>query len=429
MPRFAAPTRSAITSGPPPVTLPVGDNDENEQPPTLGVALMRRFMAAIKPQSHNNRNEATDTSVPTKPKPARQRKQINIPPRSPWGVVIAAIFGVVFGLIFMTAGGVLGLVLGFVLGFALGWFTLERADHLKRFTRARKFLWDNRWVQMIIAVLNSKGGAGKTLLSAWLSCAIAWVIKRPVLALDANVNAGHTAKRMGMRRESTIMLRAFLRRLADLQSLEQLDDVINWHEETGAAVVSCEPKKDKEAKEDFSQEEFEGGVRVLKQSSHVLVLDMGNGVDHPANKGSVNSASVLVFAGLARSDDSLDDVETTIGQYIDEGHGDKVHEGIIVIVGAPPRKRAAFAKRYGFPVERVFVLPYNLYMRHDKPVRLKKVPLRVKVVLLEILVELVKIVQSHETDTAKASSVALTKEINPQEPQMSNTAEELVSTS
>jgi hypothetical protein len=92
-----------------------------------------------------------------------------------------------------------------------------------------------------------------------------------------------------------------------------------------------------------------------------------------------------------------DDLMNTMNTCIQLGHEQKVKAGIIVIIGKP-RDRKAYADHYNFPVERVFVVPYNRYMKSGSKVSLRKVPLAMRVVLSDILVAIVKAADKVDQD-------------------------------
>lgn len=334
------------------------------------------------------------------------------------------------------------LVLGQWLYPLTGWDWLTRRSNRERFETASKSVWDLRHVQKIFAVVNSKGGSVKTSTTVYLGKLHAYIIKQSIVALDANVNSGHTAKRMGILREATLQLRTFIRAVdkglkdatKGLQNLPQLLDQIEWEPETGLGVIASE----KASNANFSLKSFKIALLWLKDKVHSVWCDLGNGIMTPSNVGSVDLADTLIYPGLVSSGDSLDDIFSTQQRYIERGYEVKVRNGIIVIVGVrrflpsviKPRTeeekaklaageevkdrsglhftlhgvRKAFAEYYDWPLEQLFVVPRNHYMKRDKPAKLGRLPLRVKVVLAEALVAALRAdVVGTETGTAQDS--------------------------
>lgn len=277
-----------------------------------------------------------------------------------------------------------------------GWESLRQLSLSERNKNALDELWLLRHKQKIVTIVNSKGGSGKTTIAVWLSASLSSAIKRHVVAFDANENTGHTASRLGIQRENTIQLRKLLKQCESLDDLAKLTEVVDWHRETGVSVIASEAANNSA----FSRDRFIRALSIIKQSSHAVFCDCGNGISHPANRGSVQLADTLVFPGNAASGDSLRDITNTMKQYSDPKFrmAQKVTKGVIVIVGAKESERRTYAHLYDFPVERVFAIPRNSYMAGDNIVSLGRVPLRVRVILLEILVAILRAEHVPEPD-------------------------------
>jgi MinD-like ATPase involved in chromosome partitioning or flagellar assembly len=277
-------------------------------------------------------------------------------------------------------------LLGSQLFAIFGWHWLQTPSLKDREHQALNSLWDMRKTQKIIAFVNSKGGSAKTAVCVWLACLLAYAIKRPPLAIDVNESPGHTASRLGIAREDTMRLREFLSACiaGRMGTFEEIVANTEWHRETGVPVIASEGVSIKS----FTADQTMNAIKTAKRSNHSLFLDSGNVITAPGNWGAVAMADTLVFCGNVNMANSLEDISLTMERYTLLGHEQQVSEGIIVIVGAKLKERAAYAERYKFPVERTFVVPHNSYMASPKglPVRLSKVPLGIRVILLEILV-------------------------------------------
>lgn len=288
-----------------------------------------------------------------------------------------------------------------------GWEWLAKLSLRDRYDNALDELWKNKKVQMTIAMVNSKGGAGKTALTVWLASFYAFAISRHVLVLDANENAGgNPARRLGIHGKSdersagqgTIELRDYLKRCesGEIDDLQSLTDHVEWNRETGVSVISSERR----ASQRFSQETFMKGLRMAKRLSHAVFCDLGNDVYGTANFGSILLADALVFPANVNMADSLAEVADTMEKYRQRGQESrnaefeidkKLDDAVIVILGAKPKERAAYAKRYGYPVGQVFVVPFNRYMANNtNQVHLTRVPMGIRVIMLEILVAIIK---------------------------------------
>jgi len=288
-----------------------------------------------------------------------------------------------------------------------GWEWLVKLSLRDRYDIALNELWKLRKVQKTIAMVNSKGGAGKTALTVWLASFYAFAISRHVLVFDANENAGgNPANRLGIRGKSdnrsadegTIELRDYLKKCesGEINDLQTLTDHVQWNRETGVSVISSERR----ASQRFSQESFMKGLRVAKRLSHAVFCDLGNDVYGTANFGSILMSDTLVFPANVNMADSLHEVSDTMEKYRQRGqesrYGEfdvhkKIDNAIIVILGAKQKERAVYAKRYNYPIEQVFVVPFNRYMANNtNQVHLTRVPLSIRVIMLEILVAISK---------------------------------------
>jgi hypothetical protein len=189
-------------------------------------------------------------------------------------------------------------------------------------------------------------------------------------------------------KRGTIELREYLQLVEEgqLDDEERFNDVVQWDRDSGVSVIASEATSN----QSFTAHSFMKGLRRAKQNSHSVFCDLGNGIMREANIGSVHMADTLVFPGNVNMADSLDDISNTKMRYADLGVPQKVQNGIVVIVGARLRDREKYAERFDNPVERTFVVPFNRYMKQGKPVSIPKLPRRIRVILKEILVAIVK---------------------------------------
>jgi MinD-like ATPase involved in chromosome partitioning or flagellar assembly len=283
----------------------------------------------------------------------------------------------------------------------LGWEWLAKRSKKQQLLDNGNKLWDVRWIQIIVAFANLKGGSAKTAICVWLVALYAKLTESKPLAIDVNENAGHTASRLGIKRDSeakdperegTIEMREYLVKCiaGKLDHKEDLIDVVDWHRETGVMVIASNAV----STDDIDHDSMRKGLRVGKHHVNVVFTDCGNDLKRPGNLNAVRMAGRLVFCGNSHMAGSCvdfgdmelpDDLKNTMATYTSLGLGDKVKAGILVIIGKL-RDRKKYAEHYGFPLERVFVIPFNRYMKDGKEVKLKKIPLRVLVVLSDILV-------------------------------------------
>ena len=290
------------------------------------------------------------------------------------------------------------LVLGSYIRYAVEW--LLRPGLRRRNRAALNDLWRLRRTKKIYAFLNSKGASGKTAGSTTTGLLFAEAIKRDCVVVDMNDSPGGTARRLGIKRKDTLQLQEYLRRYrgGEFPSAQSIADNLEWPRESGLFVISSEAV----AKTTVPKYQVKLGLEKLADGFHSVFCDLGNGIKSSGNLGAVEVADTLVFMGNVNSADSMvdfrredptdegDDLRNTMEAYASLGMPEKVKRGIIVILGTRPSLRNRYAEHYGMPVDRVFVVPNNRYMKRGNMVRKNRLPLGVRVVIYEILVAMMK---------------------------------------
>jgi hypothetical protein len=290
------------------------------------------------------------------------------------------------------------MVLGSYLRYAAEW--LVRPGLRRRNRAALDELWRMRRTKKIYAFLNSKGASGKTAGSTTTGLLFAEAIKRDCVVVDMNDSPGGTARRLGIKRRDTLQLQEYLRRYrgGEFPSAQSIADNLEWPRESGLFVISSEAV----AKTTVPKYQAKLGLEKLAEGFHSVFCDLGNGIKSSGNLGAVEVADTLVFMGNVNSADSMvdfnrddptdegDDLKNTMEAYSGLGMPEKVKRGIVVVLGARSSMRKRYADHYGMPVDRVFIVPKNHYMRRGNVVRKNRLPLGVRVVIYEILVAMMK---------------------------------------
>lgn len=265
-----------------------------------------------------------------------------------------------------------------------GWQRLTNLSWSDRDKVADNLLWQHRETQLTFTGLNTDGASCKTQSMAWLAGQASLSIY-PSIIIDVNEAPGATAKRFGIEPDSTLMLRDYVRDYERITGSSDLLRRAKWQEQTGVVVIASE----RNSREMFDVDHAERALRHLKSMGHSLFCDAGNPVSAWGNLAAIRVADQLIFPGNVNKPDSLDTLPATQQLYrtVEEGvHADKVEQGIIIVFGGKLSRREHYAKRYEWPIERVFVIPRNDYMFHTKPVDFDKIPLEISVILKEILV-------------------------------------------
>jgi hypothetical protein len=282
--------------------------------------------------------------------------------------------------------------------YAVEW--LLRPGLRRRNRTALDELWARRRTKKIYAFLNSKGASGKTAGSTTSGLLFADAINRDCVVIDMNDSPGGTARRLGIKRRQTLQLQEYLRRYrgGEFSTAQSIADQLEWPRESGLFVISSEAV----AKTTVPKYQVKLGLEKLADGFHSVFCDLGNGIKSSGNLGAVEMADTLVFMGNVNSADSVvdfrredptdegDDLKNTMDAYAGLGMQEKVRGGIIVILGARPSARSRYAEHYGMPVERVFIVPNNRYMKRGHVLRKNRLPLGVRVVIYEILVAMLR---------------------------------------
>jgi hypothetical protein len=282
--------------------------------------------------------------------------------------------------------------------YAVEWLVRPRLRRRNRAALAE--LWRLRRTKKIYAFLNSKGASGKTAGSTTTGLLFADAINRDCVVADMNDSPGGTARRLGIKRGDTLQLQEYLRRYrgGEFPSTQSIADNLEWARESGLFLISSEAV----AKTTVPKYQVKLGLEKLAEGFHSVFCDLGNGIKSAGNLGAVEMADTLVFMGNVNSADSVvdfrredptdegDDLRNTMDAYAGLGMPEKVKRGIIVVLGARPSYRSRYAEHYGMPVDRVFVVPDNRYMKRGNMLRKNRLPLGVRVVIYEILVAMLK---------------------------------------
>lgn len=285
--------------------------------------------------------------------------------------------------------GLLWKYLGSDLYARFGWPWLAKLSKRERYKNALKELWKYRNARRTIVIVNSKGGSGKSMLTAYLAVMYNFVFRAPPLAFDVNESPGSTARRLGLTRETTIRIREFLKMRHDIKSVQDLMEVADRHPDTGAIVISS----DDDSVERIDQGAFEEGLDMAGKFVPVIFCDTGNQLLTSTNVGSVKRADALIVPANVHMSDAPEDGRSTLSGYseVDGGtYAEKVRRAIVVPIGSLQFKRKKYAKFYGVPSSQVYIIPWNWYMKRGKIAKLKWLSLKAKVTLLEILLAAMK---------------------------------------
>lgn len=209
-----------------------------------------------------------------------------------------------------------------------------------------------------IAVTSTKGGVGKTTVTALLGLVLAETRGDRVVALDASPDAGTLADRLTG--ESAVTVRELVR---DVDRIRSWTEVSRYTSLAGRLQVLAS-EQDPAAGAAFSRADYQQVCGVLERFFDIILTDSGTGLVHPAVSGTLELAHGLVVVG-APTVDGAGRASRTLDRLHAHGHGALAAEAVAVLSGdraSPdidlPRIRAHFAARCRAVVE----LPHDPHL-------------------------------------------------------------------
>lgn len=241
-----------------------------------------------------------------------------------------------------------------------------------------------------IAVVNPKGGAGKTPTAVYLAIFAKVFTGNSVTLIDINQNFGSTWRWVGVVRSLTItVFQAVTSK--PFQHIDEFNAVTAIHE-SGLRFISSEDMDTTiaidqiigERQDELDEKErhlrvfrrFKAFIQNIKRFSHSIVLDTGNGMSHAAHTAAVDAADVLVFPAGWKNDDDIAGIQEGVHGYISRGFGPKLRQrAFYMLYGTPDQKKEVIYKKF---CERVFAnymaanFPPEIYEKMEPPYREEK---------------------------------------------------------
>jgi hypothetical protein len=175
----------------------------------------------------------------------------------------------------------------------------------------------------ILAIFASKGGSGKTPTAANLAAILKVASKASALLGDLNHNTGTTGDRTGVNRtgEDTKLLFDIFADPNLIIDHDTAADHFPKHGETGLDVLMSNTGK---SDTQVDVKLVIDIIFMLKAAYYSVVLDTGNGNDHPINEGSMFATDVAGFTVMADQLDQIMPSIITMIEFASLGHQAKV---------------------------------------------------------------------------------------------------------
>ena len=214
-----------------------------------------------------------------------------------------------------------------------------------------------------ITVAGVRGGAGKTTVNALLTTALAGLRRDPVLAVDADADAGSLPLRLGPPGVG-------VRTSADggISQVSAFDQVARYLDRTVTGVwlwrraVSTSLARQDEAHAALL---LRDRIRFLSRYFAIIVTDLGAGLHGAVNWTTVADSHAVVLTGTASVDGVLG-AEAALQRLADEPGGGLLARAVLVLsvpspgpLGVDLRKAVARLERFGTPV---LLLPYDRHL-------------------------------------------------------------------
>lgn len=235
-----------------------------------------------------------------------------------------------------------------------------------------------------VAVINLKGGVGKTVTSKLLGSTLASIRGDKVIAVDLDNDSGNLTERNG--RETDLSL---LDLVADNSVSRYLDvrahtssDTVSRLEVLGQPDFATSPRGIEPA-------DFDKALKLLREYYSMVVFDCGTGLSSPLLQAALHDSSAVVIVTNA-SIDALQDTDQTLEWLRNNGYHTLMDNLVLVINHTDPSRpnvvvskvKEQFSRK--IPLERIFITPFDRHIHGGREINLKLLSKRTRRVSLEI---------------------------------------------
>lgn len=235
-----------------------------------------------------------------------------------------------------------------------------------------------------LAVINLKGGVGKTVTTKALGSVLAHVRNDRVVAVDLDNDSGNLVERQG--RETPL-------NILDLVSDE---GVRRYHDVRSHTSIDTFSQLEVLAQPDFARtdrtveiEDFDKTMQVLEEHYGVVLFDCGTALKSELTAGVLNESRALVIVTSAAID-ALEETDQTLEWLRHNGY-QKLLENVVLVINhnepnkpnvVVPKVIEQFSRK--IPLERIFVVPFGRHVREGREINLKLLPKKMRRRYLEI---------------------------------------------
>lgn len=235
-----------------------------------------------------------------------------------------------------------------------------------------------------VAVINLKGGVGKTVTSKLLGSTLASIRGDKVIAVDLDNDSGNLTERNG--RETDLSL---LDLVADGEVSRYLD--VRTHT-SGDKVSQLEVLGQPDfatSERSIEPSDFGKAMRLLRDYYSMVIFDCGTGLSSPLVQAALRDSSAVVVVTSA-SIDALQDTDQTLEWLGNNGYHE-LRKNLVLVINHtdPSRPNVGVPKvieQYSrhIPRERIFTMPFDRHIHEGRAINLKLLSKRTRRVALEI---------------------------------------------
>ncbi|MCE3555511.1 MinD/ParA family protein [Pseudonocardia sp. RS11V-5] len=231
-----------------------------------------------------------------------------------------------------------------------------------------------------VAVSSTKGGVGKTTVTACIGFAMAEIRGDQVSVIDANPDAGTLADRLTG--NTSVTIRHLLR---DLGSIDTLTEITSYMSLAGRLKVLASDQ-DPAVSEALTAKEYEKVTTLLSKYFNLVLTDCGTGISHRTMGPTLRMANTVVVVGsptvdgASRAGHTLDWLES-------HGHEDKARNAVVVLNckdGSTDVDTDRIARYFRTRVRAVVSLPRDPHLAAGGRIEFHRLRLRTKDALTEI---------------------------------------------
>ena len=271
--------------------------------------------------------------------------------------------------------------------------------------------------RFVLSVFHFKGGAGKTPVAAYLSCALAQLTGVPVAFVDGNPGSTSPGMRLGMwggrERPSWALtdppLPGMFRQTATIWQLydgitsddesvrisngRQLQSVMKQNH-YGVSTLVADP--DRRGMADSTKlKVVRTAVNFVADNFRFVFIDSGNDFTTSTQQELAVLSTDVLFTAYVKRPEVLNDLRQTIAELSDAKFGDKVERSIVAMSGIESGKRGGSASDYApyigeFTVASIKGIPYDPIIEHELSVRLDLLQQETRDALVDILIAVIE---------------------------------------